>query len=168
MKGRSRHLDMRVWIALWTIAFFSLLPQAIAQSPEERFDRFRLFYGCQQMFLLVEELPSDASEIGLTRESIQAAVESRLRSARIYTSDQSALAYLYVNVSVVSRAFSWRLEFNKWVHDFASESERSATTWNIGGTGSHGNDSSYVLSALSEGIDLFLVEYLRVNESACE
>ena len=168
MTGRSRHLVMRVWIALSTFAVFWLLSGAIAQSPEEGFDRFRLYNVCLPMSLVVEGLPSDALEIGLTHESIQAAIESRMRSARIYDSDPSSLAYLYVNVNVVGRAFSWSLAFNKWVYDLASDTRNSATTWRIGGTGSHGNDSSYVLSALSESMDQFLVEYLRVNESACE
>ena len=158
---------MRVWIALSTFAVFFLMPGAIAQSPEERFDRFRLFNDCQPMFLLVEGLPSDALEIGLTHESIQAVAESRMRSARIYTSDQSAPAHLYILVNVVSQAFNLSVEFNKWVYDFASESERSATTWQIGGTGTS-NDEGYILSAISRYMDQFLVEYLRVNESACE
>ena len=168
MTGRSRHRFVRVWIACSAIVVIFAAVRGIAQSSEERFDRFRLFNGCQPMFLLVEGLPSDALEIGLTIESIQAAVESRLRSARIYTSDQSALEHLYVNVNVVGRAFSWSLEFKKWVYDFASESERSATTWDIGGTGTHGNDTGYILSAISSVMDQFLVEYLRVNESACQ
>ena len=120
------------------------------------------------MSLVVEGRPSGALEIGLTIESIQAAIESRVRSARIYTSDRSALAYLYVNVNVVGRAFSWSLVFNKWVYDFAPKSEQAARTWQIGGTGTHGNDGGYIMSALSSAMDQFLVEHLRVNESARE
>lgn len=168
MTGRSRHLLVRVWTALSTFAVFSLLPGTVAQSPAERLDRFYLFNNCQPMYLLVEGLPPDALETGLSQESIQAAVESRMRSARIYTSDQSALAYLYVNLNISNLAFNLRLEFKKWVYDFASDSELTASTWSAAATGMHGNDSSYLLSVLSQHMDQFLVEYLRVNESACE
>ena len=76
------------------------------------------------------------TQIGLTEESIQAAVESRLRSARLYDADASP--YLYVNVNVVGRAFSARLEYNKTVYDQISTERGLATTWKIGSAGTHG------------------------------
>ena len=64
------------------------------------------------MWLVIENLSSDAKKIGLTEEALQAAVESRLRTARLYTSD-TLKPYLYVQVSVVREAFSARLEYKK-------------------------------------------------------
>lgn len=170
MTGRLRCRLVRVWIACSTTAIVLAGGEALTQSTDELFERFGLFNDCKPVVLRIESLSSDASEIGLTHESIQAAVESRLRSARIYTSDreQASFAFLYVNVTVVGGAVSWSLEFRKMVHDIASDLVLQASTWELGGTGTHGNDSGFILSAISQGMDQFLVGYLRVNESACE
>ena len=117
------------------------------------------------MRLVVESLPEDAAEIGLTESSIRAAAESRLRSARLYSeaSDQ----YLYVNVNVAGHAFGVSLEYKKRVLDPLSGLGGLATTWNSGSTGTHGRDSGFILSGVSQHLDRFLVEFLRVNEAAC-
>ena len=128
--------------------------------------RFDLFNECQGMDLVVEELPEGAGEIGLTRESIQAAVESRLRSARLYDAGRLD-PYLYVNVLVVGPAFSVRLEFYKRLHDPVSNTTGIAVTWNRNSTGIHGNEAPYIVSAISQDMDEFLVEYLRANEDYC-
>ena len=54
------------------------------QEAEEEKKRFELYNGCLPMDLVVEVLSDDAKEIGLSREAIQNALESRLRAARLY------------------------------------------------------------------------------------
>ncbi len=147
------------------LAILILAPMGKAQTTE--YERFRLFNDCQPIYPLVEGLSSDAAEIGLTGGAIQAAVESRLRSARLYSSDHFGDSMLYVRVSVVGGAFSTRLEYHKRVIDLASGIMRQTATWNIGSTGTHGSDASYILSAVHRRMDLFLVEFLRVNEGSC-
>ena len=120
------------------------------------------------MRLFVESLPADAAEIDLAKASIQVAVESRLRSARLYDSESTFGPYLYVNVNVVGRAFNTSLKYNKQVYDLASDVTGAANTWNTSFTGTHGGGSNYILSTISELMDSFLVEYLRVNEAACK
>ena len=116
---------------------------------------------------MVERLNSDARKIGLTRERLETVSELRLRSASLY--DPKGLSYLYVNVNVVGRSFSVSVEYNKWVLDYASGEESWAKTWVKGSTGTHGRiGENYIRSAVSEYIDQFLVEYLRVNEEACK
>ena len=117
---------------------------------------------------VVESLPADAAEIDLAKASIQVAVESRLRSARLYDSESTFGPYLYVNVNVVGRAFNTSLKYNKQVYDLASDVTSAANTWNTSFTGTHGGGSNYILSTISELMDSFLVEYLRVNEAACK
>ena len=117
------------------------------------------------MDIFVGSLDTGATKIGLTKGSIQAAVESRMRSARLYNPD--GLHYLYVNVHVVGGAFSSRLKLKKYVLDYASDESYTAVTWENAVTGTHGRDSSYILSSISEQMDQFLVEFLRVNEEAC-
>ena len=68
-------------------------------------EQFILFNHCRPMALDVERLSKDAKKIGLSQESIQSTVESRLRSARLY--DSNALDnYLFVGVNVVGHALS--------------------------------------------------------------
>ncbi len=156
-----------------TLGLFTLLavvtPRSVAESTEDSIDYFKLFADCTRMNLVVEHLPSDASEIGLWDEAIQAAVESRLRSARLYRSEFALVPYLYVSVNVVGPAFSIDLGFKKILFDgdFAYASG-SATTWSSSSTGTHGGDAGYIVLALSQHVDRFLVEFLRVNEDACE
>ena len=135
---------------------------------EQDMQRFELFNTCEPFDLVIEGVESDARKIGLTKESITMAAESRLRSARLYSSVATG-AYLYVNVNVVGNAFSLVLRFNKVVLDSASGVSLFAPTWQKGTTGTHGGTgAAYIMSALSSQMDTFLTQYLRVNEAACE
>ena len=130
------------------------------------FECFRLYTACEPIKLVVEQLNSDANDIGLQRQAIINAAESRLRSARIY--DSSASDYLYVNIHVAGKAFAIRLELNKMLLDLRTIQSRPAKTWHTGSTGTHGGDSQYILGSLSKHLDAFLTEFLRVNEPACD
>ena len=142
----------------------TLTPLAEATSSDR--DRFELFSDCQPIYLIAGDLTPAAVEIGLTKEAIQAAVESRLRSAQLYNPEAST-PFLYIYVHVVGIAFHIDLEYNKQLLDPASGLTSRATTWSTGTTGTHGRDVSFILAAVSELMDLFLVEFLRVNEEAC-
>ena len=124
----------RVW------GFFLVLllaPAAVGQDANSELLRFELFNDCNPMKLAVEVLNDDAGKIGLTKARLQAAAESRLRSARLFDSDVTA-PWLYVNVNVSGTAFSIRLEYKKLVLDPASGEPGFAATWNTGSTGTHG------------------------------
>ncbi len=153
---------------LWGICLvMTLALPASAQEASKETKRFKLFADCKPMNLVVERLHPKASEIGLTRKAIQAAVESRLRSARLY-SDKPALYYLYVRVSLVGNAFALRLQIKKLVFDpHFSGSPGVATTWDNSSIGTHDSSAGYILSGVSQHMDAFLVEFLRVNEAAC-
>ena len=151
------------------LALAGLMAPAIAgQDTSNRRDRFRLFNACRPMELVVEHLNDDAADIGLDKKALQAAAESRLRAARVYTEDpvRADFSYLYVNVTVTGRAFNISLEYSKWVTDEFGQSS-NAQTWHTGGTGTQGGNASYVVSSLSRELDTFLAVYLRVNEEAC-
>ena len=106
------------------------------------------------MELVVERLSDYATDIGLTEKALQAAAESRLRAARLYTEDsaKSDFAYLYVNVNVVGPAFNILVEYEKRVTDRFGRLG-NAVTWNSGSTGTHGRDAGYTVQALSEHLD---------------
>ena len=128
---------------------------------------FALYTKCQLMNLVVEDLGRDAAKIGLTRAMIVAAAESRLRSARIFT-DKLADSYLYINVNVVGPAVAIDFSFKKLLHDDLSGLNGFGHTWSRGKSGTHGGSEEIILSSVGNLMDEFLVEYLRVNEKACE
>lgn len=109
-------------------------------------------------------------------------VESRLRSARIYIekasfSEESPHTYLnvyenypglYVNINVVSTAFSIGVSFTQGVQSFGGYGR--AATWETGTAGTHGGDGGgdkFLLSTLQGKIDKFINEYLKVNQKDC-
>ena len=68
------------------MASFGLLAVAMATAPVQDvtdFDRFSLFNNCESMFLLVESLGDDAADIGLTKERLQVAAESRFEGRAV-------------------------------------------------------------------------------------
>ena len=160
---------MHMRIAAVVVALLAASPapgRATQEGLNAWLDHFQLFNECRPMYLVVERLSADAADIGLTKGRIQTTAEARLRSARIYD-DSERSPYLYIQVTVVGRAFSYDINFNKRLYDPVTDRRSSATTWNTGGTGTHGGDASYVLQVLSEQLDRFVVEYLRVNEATC-
>lgn len=137
----------------------------------DRIDRFKLWNACEPINLLVEWLDDEDVRMGLTHEAITTTVRSRLRAARLYGTNEitDPSPTLYVNVNSVggTRAFSVKLDFQKQVSDPISGHNGSATTWSKALTGQHGGDAGYILSGASQLTDMFIDEYLRVNESAC-
>ena len=132
-------------------------------------DRFKLFNECRPMDLLVEDYTDDAdwTDIGLTVDRIQTMTESRLRAARLYDAT-GVFPILYVNVNVEARGFSLNVNYKKWLYDPVSDESFDATTWTISGAGTHHGDAGFILQGLSEYLDSFILEYLRVNEDACD
>ena len=155
---------------LWTLLGILLTASTVHAQAVSDLDHFKLFNACRPMLLVVERLSSDAQAVGLTRERIQLAAESRLRAARLYTEswEKANRAYLYINIHVKSPALSITVEYKKRVTDLATKSNGLATTWVTGSTGTHGSGGAgFVIQSLSSHLDEFLTGYLRVNESAC-
>lgn len=140
----------------------------LVPSSIEQYERFRLYTSCAPVALLVEGLPTNATEIGLFEDDILTTVRSRLRGARIYSSEAKHEPYLYVNVNVVGLSFNIRVELNKPVTDLETKLIYPAPTWQRGTTGTHAKDSDYILQSIGMLMDKFIDEYLAVNESACK
>ena len=154
-------------LILPTVALALVLaaPSGAAEKVSQA-DRFRLWNDCRSMGLLVVDLPKSATEIGLTKDAVTVAVRSRLRAARLYRADDG-VPFLPVTVTVFGSAFDVSVAYIKWVKDRASGISSGAITWTRGSTGTHGRDASYILSSVSQKVDKFIDEYLRVNEAAC-
>ena len=145
-------------------------------DPAKEQERLMLFHDCHPIWVGVYGGRSeDAKKIGLRNKDMEELVENRLRVARLYVKDLNGHFDVYggypatldVFVSVLGAAFRINLEYTKNVRDEFGASGL-ATTWNGGTFGTHGKDSDYIMSVLSRQMDKFLVEYLRVNEAACE
>ena len=103
---------MRRWIAAGGVALLAGSPGTGRATQgfdaDAWLDHFQLFNECRPMCLLVERLSGDEADIGLTEARIQTMAEVRLRSARLYDeSSRSLQDYLYVQVTVVGRAFNF-------------------------------------------------------------
>ena len=143
--------------------------QLPACSASARRERFELCYVCSPMGLVVEFLHDDAKAIGLTRERLQAPAESRLRAARLYTEYPPGAtgALLYVKASVVGPAFNLIVEYHKPLFDPVSAVARPTMTWRAAVTGTHSGGAGFIVQSLSQELDKFLADYLRVNEKHC-
>ena len=181
-------VNVRVIVALFagltpTIAHAQALP--VELSADERralavidpSDRFALFNRCEPIGLLIgvgagesavsgQSIPYSGS--GVNQAAVQALFESRLRAARLYNSEYSPREnpgpHLSVAVTLADGGNLLVVEFRKRLYDLASGTGVLSTSWSDGRFGGHDDNT---LSALSEIMDRFLVDYLRVNESAC-
>ena len=161
-------LPMMSRIALLAGILIALCPtHGIAQ--DDRTDgHFTLFNRCRPVALsvVVTGWTEQAHGMGLTEERLRVIAESRLRSARLYTA--RAHSVLFIEVSVVNHAFTTEAAFIKRLFDPVSNQHGLAKTWWEGKTGTHGGNVTVILQSLSEEIDQFILDYLRVNETHCK
>ena len=146
----------------------------ILEQISEDIDTFKLWNECAPIGLVVEELDDDAADIDLTEERVRTLAESRLRVARLYNAGatfSTPLLNVRVGVTVLENlrngVFSIDVSFNKFLFDVVSDRGWFAPTWATVSYGAHGGDTDYILQSVSERIDWFILEYLRVNETAC-
>lgn len=134
----------------------------------ENIERFQLFTRCQQLEITVFVQGDQAGEIDLTEERVRTMVESRLRAARLYASGDG-VPFLAVNIFTLDDglAFVRQIQLAKWNRDDVTGLERGAFTWESLGYGTHGGDAGFIMQGLSEDLDRFILEYLRVNEGFC-
>ena len=134
-----------------------------------------LYAACAPMIFTVADLsPEGEKETGLTKQAIINAVESRLRGARLFVplgkqgkEHQIRLQNIHVVVSIYAPAFSVIVSLERLVEDLGYGLPGIATVWIAGKVGTHGGDGTLILGLVSEILDEFLVNYLRVNEADC-
>ena len=131
--------------------------------------QFQLFNNCEQIGLRVA-IERQSSKLNLTEKAITNAVESRLRSARIFTDSYNN--FLDVDVTIVGPAYNIYVAFVKSLEDYRLSEHfssplpivGSAHTWRMGSTGVHAGQEGFILSRLSQIVDGFLVDYLKTNQ----
>ena len=157
---------MRIFVVSLMLVLLPTISWARAPADLDPYEAFQLWTGCEAVDLFVY-LQKNDTEIDLTEEEIEIAVRSRLRSARIYNED-TLHPVLLVTVHVVGNAFSIEVAFAKVVSDVDfSDKGGFGTTWKTGSAGTHSNDANRLLTSVSQDIDEFLDEYLRVNADSC-
>ena len=131
-------------------------------------DRFRLFTRCVPLGISVDVQGDEADEIEITEERVRTMAESRLRAARLYDS-REGVPFLAVTILTLDDgpAFVSRIRLSKWLRDDRTGLEGGIFTWESLGYGRHGGDAGFIMQGLSEDLDGFILEYLRVNEGYC-
>lgn len=153
---------------IFTMGIVFSFPGVASTEEITDWDRFFLWNECERINLLVDELNEDAAAISLSKEAVEIAARSRLRSARLFSDDPSFNGFLHIRVVVAGPAFSINVALMKHMHDLASDMTGIARAWGAAAiAGTHGRDSGYILSAVSGKVDEFIDEYLRVNAEAC-
>lgn len=142
---------------------------------EERAERVasemvQLFAECGPVGLIVSV--NGGEHIALTREAVEVAARSRIRAARLWVDPPGTVwGILHVSVEIgndENTAFVQRVAFGKRQLDVVSGIESwSPTGWSRGFFGVHGDDPNSILSSLSQSLDHFIDDYLRVNELSC-
>ena len=161
----------------------ALVPVAAGQDKAEPLelspnDRFKFFNACRPMVLLVGvEVPGDdAIKVGLITERLQAAAESRLRAARLYTEKSAsdmrdeggAILSVIANVQDEKDAdglavYAWKLEYWKLVTDEFGVSAYAVTWENTVFAAGGVEEANYIVSDVLLALDLFIAAYLVTN-----
>ena len=139
----------------------------------EELDRFRLFTNCAPLPLVVfvDGREEEEAELEELEERLRTMAESRLRAARLYggpavigsTSSRS----LRVFVNIAGPAFKFSVTLRKRLRDEVAAVHGEAPTWAREALGTHGDDMDHIARGVSESLDAFILQYLRVNEGRC-
>ena len=160
---------------LIALAMLVISPAALAEEEVTSKDLFRLCSPQDKIDLIVGDTGTEEVAAGLTSDRIENVAESRLRAARIYDSNEAD--YLLVFVSGMkptltsgqsigdgkTLAASYGLEFKKFMYDSDAEVFGFAETWESGGILI--GKADFIVQTISEKVDRFISEFLRVNES---
>lgn len=163
---------MRTLLALSLFASIAVIPVFVAANGlAELGERMRLWTGCRSMQFIVDQLPDRAYGIGLDEKSVGTVVHNKLLAKRLYdAAAENTGLFLFVRINVVGGiAASIEVQLWKPMYDTYLEIPAPAATWTYTSTGflGVGEGTDEVLAALSGIMDMFISEYLRVNEDSC-
>lgn len=161
-------------LAIWSTAFGSS-PTYGAEAGRvgaEEQEPYSLYNRCTGLNLVVGDLPRDAQRIGLRKAAVVAAVESRLRGARLMSDEQTG-EVLYVFISIMSVGtgdevvFRIELSLERFMEDSGFGKAHMMSAWEDGTIGIAHSTDQFVLGSLSGLIDRFVASYLRANGAVC-
>lgn len=124
-----------------------------------------IFALCDSLFLDWSFGPKEwAEKIGLDASDIEHAVESRLRSARLFT--ERGTQSLNVTIHLGERVFSANVALKRSISDTGYGVSGVVTIWHTGYIGTY-DSKEIILQSLTRSLDTFLTTYLRINDAAC-
>ena len=152
----------RLWLAVLVLA-----SAGHAGGQEVTEERFRLFTECAPLRLNVAVAPADPDSdgIGLTEDRVRRMAESRLRAARLYDAEGEAVVRLYAIYSGFPQVLG--LDFWKTLFDPISEEWGVLKVYEPQRYG-RSEDAGFFMQSLSEMLDAFIDDYLRVNGEWCD
>ena len=135
-----------------------------------RHDTVQFYTACAPVGLHVFVIDDDEDPIGLTVDRVRTMAESRLRAARLYTSERLSLrARLVLFVRVFRNAYAEVVEIEKrFTDEFTGRTVlRPSVSFPLvmGTPGS--NPDFIIMQRLTESVDEIINRYLRVNEADC-
>lgn len=150
------------------IALLLLLFTANVDADEDITERelFELFNGCAKMWVDLH-LYVQGTHMVLLERQIRSDIEDRLHTAGIYDR-YAAPSTFAIGISVAGYSYSITIYYMKTVNDVASGISDSAVMWRSGWHGTHANNPELILNKISDLVDKFIAEYLRINKDACE
>ena len=160
-------------ISIRVLAAIVLAMVAVSASAEEvsSEDRFALWDACQPIRYEVDLQQEATANTRLTVEKVETIVQRSLQVVRLLDDKNASFgASLLVTVTVSGFSVHYvRVYFRKLVKAIGSGGIGIAVTWSHGmvrlSRGSDGDNQ--IKSTISEIMDLFIDEYLRVNADAC-
>jgi hypothetical protein len=121
--------------------------------------------------IIVEEMFKDENAVGITQESVKAAVSLQMRANRVPISSD-ADPYLYININAVGTGTPYAVGVDIKLKQAAkletSGMRRYVATWSRGSTLRVGSNAAkaFILESLKEDVDVFCSDYLTANEDA--
>ena len=125
--------------------------------------------GIDRIYVLIESLPQDAIDLGLTKNRLRTATELRLKREGIKIGKEQEMIeghipYLYVRVNVLGIAFNIELNICENVVLLRDKSVKcNSITWDNSTIGFHGRDPEYIVTSLNHLLDKFLNDYYKAN-----
>ncbi len=147
---------------------------ALIQTGAPVYDELRT--GCRRVTVSVF-VEDEAQSLGVAEsERLETMDESRLRAARLYQPQQSErLPVLNVDVEALvgdaTNAYTVQVEFYRIMLNPDTERGVAVATWRRGSFGYFGSRakvSDSVQATVSDFVDEFILDYLRVNEDSCD
>ena len=162
--------------AVITVAVLAVATTAVAQVATDSGPRFELFGFCNPMATRIQARfreDVDPNNHWVAVDRVHNLVESRLRAARLYLAPDSYFAGLDIHDRLSihflfnGRAVFVELSYEKHLDDPSSGERALVSTWTLRSLGLHNRDGNSLMQTLSEMVDRFVLEFLRVNDEDC-
>ena len=146
--------------ALVFLAVVCLVPRGLPQDPVDPADRFAFYNECAPFGVVVEGLPDDTAVPELPTVHLKTMAENRVGTAGLHEADAPTFLHIAAGRQVVE------LRYMKPVIDVASGETEMVRTFARSAKVPDGTDAGLMLE-VSRLLDLFLVQYRRVNAPTC-